>query len=329
MDFTEPVTTGEQTSKHDESSNSENTKQSFPAMSRLESEIDDVYTSIESKISTFWSTASRSIHGPQRNENADAKSNSPKQETSNLVLLPSVSGHDEVLPGEELSSRSQKTLDPKIDLASISIQANKALDELDSKLEIVEKRAGNLVSSITSFFSTAAVSSSTVSGSKVKDSSPLPIIPGDAYGSSRYDMELFKLHTTTDFFLDGSLYDEAELREFKVDEKTQEISNLLGRYQGTLENLMNKLVPTQITYNQFWFRYFKQESKLRAGEKARKELLGDKGEVRENLGFDQNGPETACNQPDKQAKVVEETKESEDEEDFLWDDDDEVETSDS
>ena len=54
---------------------------------------------------------------------------------------------------------------------------------------------------------------------------------------------------------------------------TEDISSLLSKYSETLEKLMKKLVPTKLTYNKFWFRYFKQESKLRAGEKARKELL--------------------------------------------------------
>lgn len=325
MDFNEPVISHQQL-LNDEVPNS--TEHSIPAMARLEHDIDDVYSLIESKISTFWNSASRSVQGTQSKSNTQLGEHERKKDGA-LVEKKSISG---------LLDAS----DPKIDLASISVLANKALDDLDSKLEIVEKKAGYFVNSITSFFSNASVNKSTsLANRNVDDSSPLPIIPGDAYGSSRYDMELFKLHTTEDLFLDDKLDDVTELSKFVVDDMTEDISSLLSKYSETLEKLMKKLVPTKLTYNKFWFRYFKQESKLRAGEKARKELLSqsdvaEKSEHNKSARGEGSPHLDAQEKANEQVKVGSEVKErkdgkedeDDDDEEFLWDDEDEIDASD-
>lgn len=85
-----------------------------------------------------------------------------------------------------------------------------------------------------------------------------------------------KLHTTEEFYLSDELDDENEIKNFNADEKTKEISDLLEKYSTTLTKTMNELVPVKIAYNLFWYRYFKQENKLKEHEKKRKELLQKK-----------------------------------------------------
>ena len=52
--------------------------------------------------------------------------------------------------------------------------------------------------------------------------------------------------------------------------KTKEISDLLEKYSTTLTKTMNELVPVKIAYNLFWYRYFKQENKLKEHERKEK-----------------------------------------------------------
>jgi len=66
---------------------------------------------------------------------------------------------------------------------------------------------------------------------------------------------------------------------------------------------MNELVPVEVSYNTFWYRYFKNENKLQSLDQQRKELLS------KNKG--------------RQTGDVEGTAEKEDEDDFAWDEDDE------
>ena len=64
-----------------------------------------------------------------------------------------------------------------------------------------------------------------------------------------------------------------EIESFNADNKTKEISGLLEKYPNTLTKTMNDLVPLKISYNLFWYRYFKNDDKLKEQEKKRKELL--------------------------------------------------------
>ena len=64
-----------------------------------------------------------------------------------------------------------------------------------------------------------------------------------------------------------------EIESFNADSKTKEISGLLEKYPNTLTKTMNDLVPLKISYNLFWYRYFKNDDKLKEQEKKRKELL--------------------------------------------------------
>ncbi|OBA21201.1 hypothetical protein METBIDRAFT_229670 [Metschnikowia bicuspidata var. bicuspidata NRRL YB-4993] len=337
MDLTEPLGTHEDKQKNSSLNNKDISQHELTTVTRLENDIEDVYTLIESKIATFWRSATRNVHESQEKiigksqDNLDQKPNHGK---STAQYIPSKA---ETL-GNTDSDHPVRSVGPKIDLSSISVLANRALDELDSKLEIVEQKAGNFMSSLTSFFSGSDLSDTQdLHDRHKKNASALPILPGNAYGSSRYDMELFKLHTTPDAFMNASFEEEAELSDFLVDAKTQEISSLLCKYLGTLEKLMNDLVPTQLTYEKFWFRYFKQESKLRAGEQARKMLLSQSSVGDSLLGMKENSGHSERKEECVERKssmervrnLYDEVNQDDDDEDFTWDDDEEIQTSDS
>ncbi|KOS17290.1 BSD domain-containing protein [Escovopsis weberi] len=75
--------------------------------------------------------------------------------------------------------------------------------------------------------------------------------------ASRFDAQLHVIHTSTDGFSknpESKEYDEFA-RAFDVEKKTDEIATDLGKYPE-LRSTMEKLVPDQIPYANFWKRYY-------------------------------------------------------------------------
>lgn len=307
MEFTDPVVSQEETSENLNSKSENAPEQTLIAIERLEDEIDVAYSAVESKFSSLWVNASKSAHGLQERVKFDER----KKELINQVKSARQNVNNNKVVQENVQSIEKhlkdlgehvKSLEPNIDMNSLSSQANKALDTLDSKLEIVEQQAGKIVSLFTSFFS-SIITIDTPKEAPVEEMSNAILnakIPGAAYSQTRFDNDLFKLHTTDNFYLDESSEDE---NTFEIEDKTEEISKLLKEYPDTLEQTMNRLVPIQISYRDFWIRYFKQEMKLKENQQSRKELL-------------------ANNEVNKM-NSIEHFSDDDEDEDFTWDDDDE------
>lgn len=308
MEFADPIVAAEEISKSEESE-LEPKSQTQNAIHRLEDDIDSAYSAIESKFSSLWANASQGALDLQEKMKLEERKQSlidqvskAKENINNSRLVQeNIQSVEKQL--KEISEQV-KSLETKVPVNTISSQANRALDSLDSKLEIVENQAGKLVSLFTSFFS-SIVSIDSPKEESIKELETIfssPGIPGAAYSSSRYDTDLFKLHTSEHFYLNGNVEDNHDVA---IDGKTEEISSLLKQYPDTLEQLMNRLVPVEILYKKFWSRYFVQEQRLRENERSRKELLS-KDEL--NSGAD-----------------LSKDFEEDDEEDFTWDDDDDDE----
>lgn len=283
------------------------------AIADLGEDIESAYSSLETRFASLWKSASEGAQNLQDKMNIEERKskflsqlNSAKENINNSEAvqnnLHSLEGQLKDL-GEQV-----KNFEAGIDFKSISSQANKALDTLDSKLEGIELQAGRFVSLFTSFFS-SIVQIDTPNTPEVKEAETLfstSAVSNSAYGSTRYDTDLFKLHTSESRFLECSIDDEEELKVFDVESKTSEIASLLKTYPDTLEKLMNQIVPVKIAYNVFWYRYFQMESELKASEQKRKQLLyedNSKSKATENEG----------------------NQEEEEEEEFTWDDEDDEE----
>lgn len=311
MEFTDPIIAQEELPKTENNEGPENAK-TEEVMRKLEGDIDQAYTSVETKLAGLWLSASQNAHDLQAKYNLDEKRaellnqlNTAKSNlNNNKIVQENLQAVDKQL--KDLTEQF-KGLDTKIDLQKLSTLANNALDSLDSKLELVEKQAGKYVSQFTSFFSgivsVEPQKSEDTASNKSESKVPQSIVENPNYGSSRYDNELFKLHTTELFYLDGSKDDEDDLKNFNVEAKTDEISKLLKSYSNTLETSMNKLVPVEISYKIFWYRYFRLEKELKDADQSRKELLSKK----------------------KSEKASDQASQDEDDEDFTWDDEDEDE----
>ncbi|KAJ6787896.1 hypothetical protein PWT90_01879 [Aphanocladium album] len=92
--------------------------------------------------------------------------------------------------------------------------------------------------------------------------------------TSRFDAQIHVIHTSTDSFAkdpEGEEYNKFTA-EFDVEKKTADIASDLEKYPE-LRTTMEKLVPDQISYADFWKRYYFLRRGIEDAEARRKELL--------------------------------------------------------
>lgn len=92
--------------------------------------------------------------------------------------------------------------------------------------------------------------------------------------TSRFDAQLHVIHTSTDSFTkDGTGAEfEAWTKEFDVEKKTEDIGSDLNKYPE-LRATMEKLVPGQVPYADFWKRYYFLRHGIETAEARRRDLL--------------------------------------------------------
>ncbi|CCE85419.1 Piso0_005015 [Millerozyma farinosa CBS 7064] len=241
------------------------------AATKLEDEIDKTYEQIEGKITDLWKNASANAGALQEKY----KLNKQRQHLMESLDAAKANINNGANWKEQLGHIENEIHD-------LNTKANTMLDSLDEKLEVVEKQAGKYVNQFTSFLSgivSVSPDNQAPSSADRGDSETIFAVPLNAaekYGTSRFENELYKLHTSPGVFTDEKRDDSKELEEFNPDLKTDEISSLLSKYSDTLEKLMNNLVPVKVSYKTFWFRYFKKEKELKDAENKRKKLLSVK-----------------------------------------------------
>ncbi|KAK6891606.1 Protein DOS2 [Candida tropicalis] len=311
MDYIDPVTTqssnpttdstvvGDKTDEKNPVQHDAATVKTEETIEKLESEIDKAYGLVETKFQELWSNASKNVE-------------KIKIEEQKQKLIEQLNNTRKALNDKTNELHVQESLKKiednlkQVSLDDFTKSANKALDLLDSKLEIVENEAskyfGNFTSFLSSIVSVNPVNEDEGNGKKevVFNSS---LNQFNNYGTTRYETDLLNLHTTESFYLNEELDVKDEIESFNADNKTKEISGLLEKYPNTLTKTMNDLVPLKISYNLFWYRYFKNDDKLKEQEKKRKELL-EKKDTSKTDGNQEN---------------------DDDEEEFTWDDDEEEE----
>ncbi|KAF3907896.1 hypothetical protein ABW21_db0201766 [Orbilia brochopaga] len=93
--------------------------------------------------------------------------------------------------------------------------------------------------------------------------------------TTRLDAQLHLLHSNLDNFKSdprSPTYMSEWATVFSADQKTDQIARDLEQYPE-LRSSMEKLVPGDVTYEEFWKRYYFLRSELDAEEQKRKELL--------------------------------------------------------
>lgn len=295
MEFVDPIVTQDEAP---EPKKGGDTKTDH-AVQALESEIEKAYESVEARFGSLWSNATKNANELQEKYQVEEHR---KQLLDQLkVAKDNINNKAKVTETlAQFEEQFKKVPIPEVDLKKLQLLANDALDALDSKLEIVEQQAGKYVSQMSSFFTNFVSIAAPQSDAKQVEEEPSTIFvapshPTSEYGTSRYENELFKLHTTAEYYTEPIEDDKAD--SFNADSKTKEIAQLLEKYPNTLTKLMNEIVPVKVPYNAFWYRYFHHDDELKQAEKRRQELQ-------------------------------KENSDEEEEDDFTWDDDeDEEETS--
>ncbi|KAK9440846.1 BSD domain protein [Metarhizium brunneum] len=92
--------------------------------------------------------------------------------------------------------------------------------------------------------------------------------------TSRFDAQMHVIHTSVDGFAADPTSDEYEkwTTEFDVEKKTDDISSDLAKYPE-LRTTMEKLVPDQVSYADFWKRYYFLRHGIETAESRRRDLL--------------------------------------------------------
>lgn len=92
--------------------------------------------------------------------------------------------------------------------------------------------------------------------------------------STRFDAQLHAIHTSSDSFTKDPVsaeYDKWKT-DFDVERKTDAIAKDLEKFEE-LRKAMEKLVPEQVEYAQFWTRYYFLRMVVETEEQRRRELL--------------------------------------------------------
>lgn len=291
----------EDTNKKDEGSS--NTPMNDPAQPSLNSEIQDAYRAISAspwgaRIGGFFGSVVKqgeSVYTQASKELAEVKEDATKglsglqksfiEQTRNVSLKDVVgaSAVDEANKDDtETKDKEQTTEESESVLALLRAEAAKRLKDLqraeDAADEALLRFGGNVRDFLRDAISVAPPSDqdSTVLFES-KDSKGKRVIH-----TSRFDAQLHVIHTSTEGFTkDPSLAEYAEwTKDFDIEQKTADISDDLTKYPE-LRTTMEKLVPDQIPYADFWRRYYYLRHGIETAEARRKDLL--KGKSTEDL----------------------------------------------
>ncbi|TDZ34057.1 BSD domain-containing protein [Colletotrichum sidae] len=162
-------------------------------------------------------------------------------------------------------------------LTKLRAEAAKRLKDLQKAEDAADEALLRFGSNISNFLK-EAVSIAPPSDSNNQGSTVL-FESKDAQGkrvihTSRQDAQLHVIHTSTESFTKDPATDEfaAWSKTFDAEKKTSDISDDLNKYPE-LRTTMEKLVPDQVPYGEFWKRYYFLRHGLEAAEARRRDLL--------------------------------------------------------
>ncbi|KAK2029264.1 BSD domain-containing protein [Colletotrichum zoysiae] len=189
---------------------------------------------------------------------------------------------------EAMSSSSENYL------ARLRSEAAKRLKDLQKAEDAADEALLRFGTNISNFLkeavSIAPPSDSNNQGSTVlfesKDSQGKRVIH-----ASRQDAQLHVIHTSTESFAKDPATDEFATwaKTFDVEKKTADISDDLNKYPE-LRTTMEKLVPDQVPYAEFWKRYYFLRHGLDAAETRRRDLL-KAASAEDEVGWDDDDSE--------------------------------------
>ncbi|KAK1988107.1 BSD domain-containing protein [Colletotrichum cereale] len=195
---------------------------------------------------------------------------------------------------EAMSSSSENYL------ARLRSEAAKRLKDLQKAEDAADEALLRFGTNISNFLK-EAVSIAPPSDSNNQGSTVL-FESKDAQGkrvihASRQDAQLHVIHTSTESFAKDPATEEFATwaKTFDAEKKTAEISDDLNKYPE-LRTTMEKLVPDQVPYAEFWKRYYFLRHGLEAAETRRRDLL-KAASAEDEVGWDDDSEDETASAP--------------------------------
>lgn len=194
--------------------------------------------------------------------------------------LPNDTEDNQTTPTRAKAGTSEEASQESGDILSkLRTEATKRLKDLQKAEDAADEALLKFGSNVRDFLRDAI---SIAAPEDSKDGSAVLFESKDAQGkrvihASRFDAQLHVIHTSTDSFGKDPSGPEYELwgKDFDIEKKTADISSDLEKYPE-LRETMEKLVPAQIPYADFWKRYYFLRHGIETAEARRRDLLKGK-----------------------------------------------------
>ncbi|ODV63393.1 Dos2p [Ascoidea rubescens DSM 1968] len=225
---------------------------------------------LQEKIKTAQTNISRSINPHESEAQSDTQT---KEQTRNVENV------------EEDKNNDKKMLDILVKTS------DDYLNSLDKELEKVESNIVKYASAFGNFLKTSVIEiqpeekniderlKKATHGTELNDIEAdilfnVPENLSTQINATRTEAQINTLHTSQDLYITEAIDEDYHdfKKSFHIQNETDEISALLKKYPN-LQNLMSSIVPTKVTYEEFWSRYFFMKNQITNQEKHRKALL--------------------------------------------------------
>lgn len=178
--------------------------------------------------------------------------------------------------GEQVAPTDKDIQESEGVLARLQAEAAKRLKEIQNAEDAADEALLKFGTNIRNFLRDAVKVSAPPEDSK--DTTVL-FESKDAQGkrvihTTRFDAQMHVIHSSLDSFTKDPISDEYEkwAAEFDAEKKTEDIAKDLDKYDE-LRTAMEKLVPGQVAYADFWKRYYFLRHSIETAEARRKDLL--------------------------------------------------------
>lgn len=162
-------------------------------------------------------------------------------------------------------------------LARLRSEAAKRLKEIEKAEDAADEALLKFGTNIRNFLRDAVTIAPPSEGSK--EGSTVLFESKDAQGkrvihTTRFDAQLHVIHSSLKSFTNDPISEEYApwAKGFNVESKTDDISTDLEKYRE-LRTAMEKLVPDQVSYGDFWRRYYFLRHSIETAEARRRDLL--------------------------------------------------------
>lgn len=205
--------------------------------------------------------------------------------TRSLSLTQSSATDEEKQPTSEVADGEKKDLgtgqttqEADSMLATLRAEAAKRLKDIQKAEDAADEALLKFGTNIRNFLRDAVSIAPPTEGSEEQGSTVL-FESKDAQGkrvihTSRFDAQLHVIHSSLESFTKDPVSGEYEpwAKKFDAEGKTDDIGKDLEKYDE-LRSAMEKLVPHQVTYIDFWKRYYFLRHSIETADARRRDLL--------------------------------------------------------